>query len=111
MRLYIVRDTTEEDCALVVANNAKEAKRIGRAELMSEFISTTVNWIRGVEMANNQEGLYTDYANALKNGWFYFAYMQCPVCGDLDARIEYDEEKEMFYCSSCSKYFELNEVK
>jgi len=105
MRLYIVRDISEDDCVLVVANNAKEAKKIGLPELDSDYIGTSVNWIRNANISNVKKGVYTDYSTALKNGWFGWVYSSCPVCNKNEI-IRYDEEKEMFYCIGCKSYFE-----
>ena len=104
MRLYSVTDEDEE-YFLIVANNAKEAKKIGFQYLDCEFIYVRVNWIRNANVKNMNPGLYKNKYKALKNGWYSGIYDDCPVCGENDAEITYDEEKEKFCCCACGAYF------
>ena len=108
MRLYSVTNVNDDDCVVVVANNSKEAKKMGLAELYCEFIDAKVHWIKGAEMANEKEGIYTDRYNALKNGWHSWIEDTCPICGKY-ATIGYDEDHEKFKCLSCKEYFILEE--
>ena len=104
MRLYIVTDFDEE-CVLITANNAKEAKKIGIHELLDcEFIDIRVRWIKNADVKNCKVGVYKDIYKALKNGWYSCIYDDCPVCGKNEA-ILYEEEKEKFYCTGCKSYF------
>lgn len=104
MRLYSVTDEDEDECILVVANNVKEAKKIGLPELTCDYINAQVRWIRNTEVTSGSVGIYTDYARALKEGWYSWAYATCHICKETE-QITYDEEKEMFYCPGCKSYF------
>ncbi len=104
MRLYSVTDDDDE-CVLVIANNAKEARGVGLAELDCEFIDIRVRWIKNADVKNIEAGLYKDDYKALKNGWYSCIYDDCPICGKNEVTIIYDEDKEMFQCCSCKQYF------
>ena len=104
MRLYSVTDDKEGECVLVVANDVKEARKIGLPELTCDFINASVRWIRNTEVESGSAGIYKDYARALKEGWYSWAYANCPICKENE-QITYEEEKEMFYCPNCKSYF------
>jgi len=104
MRLYSVTDD-DDGCVLVVANNAKEARGVGLAELDCEFIDIRVRWIKNADVKNIEAGLYKDDYKALKNGWYSCIYDTCPICGAREASIIYDEDVDKFHCCSCKQYF------
>jgi len=110
MRLYSVKDKEECTCVLVIANSAKEAKKIGYPELDCEFINVCVRWIKNADVKNEPVGLYKNDCEALKNGWYYCIYTTCPVCGKKEAMITYNEDMEKFYCCSCHAFLDKDGI-
>jgi len=104
-KLYRVSEKDADgEYLLIVANNSKQAKKIGDGELSCDWIDLKVSWIRGVNVDKYQTGVFTDTITALKKGWYQWIGETCPVCKQ-DTHIEYEIETNMFVCTFCGETF------
>ena len=109
MRAFFVKDDDEDTGWGVVADNAKEAKKIAwnhpDCDFWNDWIEVSVKWIKHADVKGLKKGVVTDILEGLKRGIYAFVeYEDCPNCGSKETMIYYEEG---FYCDACEeKHFE-----
>ena len=84
---YVYIDLAEGECVAVVAENTREAKKIGfealrEIDLDFEWTELRVKWIRDANVDGLQKGV-VDVIEGLKRGIYSYAEgFECPKCGE-----------------------------
>lgn len=113
LRVYCLDNEYIEPCgsAYIVAESVKEARLLACHNEITddiEWIDILPYWVKGANITGLHKGIIGDgneqVVQALKNGIYTFLYTDCPLC-ERESLIEYDAEKEMFFCKKCNKNF------
>lgn len=104
MRGYFVYDRYENQGVAVVANSAKEAKKIGfnsvEAMYGSEWIEVSVKWIKDANVSEIVGSGELSLADGLRRGIFeYVAGVDCEICGKRFTRCKMLNGK--IVCTDC----------
>lgn len=116
LRLYQLDNEYIEPCgsAFIVAESVKEARLLAYHNEITDdidWIDILPYWMKWANVTGLHKGIIgcgddgaKQSIQALKNGIFTFIYDDCPLCR-RESLIEYDAEKELFFCPRCEKYF------
>ena len=97
-------DDADDGCLVVIANNGKEAKKIGYSYWCSEFMGFDGEYI-DIRVTRNKEGnieglskgVLDNYNDGLKRGLYGYVEGECPRCGS-EGRYQWDNG---FFCWNC----------
>ena len=73
MKMYQIRDQCDENLCCVVANTAKEAKRIAMGHESTDYndwIEVKANWLKGANTEGFKKGVFEDCIEAVRRGIF-----------------------------------------
>ena len=106
MRAYYVSDEDNENAIAVVADNSREAKKLGWSSIREcgcEYVDMRVHWLKKANMSNLKKGVLKSHLDALKRGFFdYIKYEDCPKCKTKNTTVYYDNgELGGFSCDEC----------
>lgn len=100
MKAYFVKDIYEENGCAVIADTAKEAKKLSLGQLDSNFIDLRVRLLKDVNIDGLGKGL-VDHMEGLKRNMFsYVTDIDCPICKTQYITI-FKNEKDEIGCSMC----------
>ena len=106
MRAYYVTEEGTETGACVIADTAKEAKKIAWNEAPEYFedsywCDVKVSWCKKADVSGLKKGVYEDWLDALRRDFFdSVVYADCPKCKAQETTVYYDKETG-FYCNHC----------
>ena len=122
LRAYKVTIDDEAYCEVVIAETAKEAKKIAwhRSDWIPDaaidgFTDLRVNWLRKANIAGLPKGMMTPDLEAMRRNFFSWGEgPDCPVCGQKDTvveRWEYDNADTntidtFIACTYCANQYE-----
>lgn len=98
----------------VVADNVKEAKKLGSVFWGSEhgfdshdwFIEQRAKLIKDIDINGLPKGVVPYSLDGLRRGFYaWLEYEDCPRCGEHDTRVSYDLDyfEGGFYCYECEE--------
>jgi len=91
----------------VIANNYREAKRMGYSWWGSEhghecdYIEQRVKLVKNANVEGLKEGPIDDFIEGLKRGLYGYVLEECPICKSEMVEIYYDDEQDRIGCDSC----------
>lgn len=93
MRGYFVHDVNEDMGIAVVANSAREAKKIGfnpvSSSFGSEWIDVSVKWVKEADVSGIEEPGELPIIDGLRCKIFAYAEgLDCEICGEEDTICE-----------------------
>lgn len=126
LRAYRVSpDENEAMCDIAIAETAKEAKKMAwnqsdwiQDQAIDGYTDLKVKWLRNANITGLSKGLVTPDIESLRRNMFsWIEYLECPVCGKKDTRVELweygtdDNNEEAFIaCSDCSEKYEEGDL-
>lgn len=101
LRAYIVQEFDDPEGLAVIAETAKEAKKLafGTGDFPCEWIELRVQWIREANVEGLQKGVMSDCLDALRRGIFSFVEDHpCDKCGHIGHLQEYKGCALCYHC-------------
>jgi hypothetical protein len=120
MKAYFWESDKDSETGIpVIADNIKEAKRIGASwwgfhighEDYDWFINQRCRLLKDADITGLEKGAYDDEMDGLKRGLFgWVGYMTCPTCGAKEVKLYHDKNMG-FYCDYCDEQEMENETR